>query len=132
MARLASIPADQLDDDRLLVLYRRARRGLITEALEAASLAIVARPNLFDNRPGEAVSVYSDLASLAAARGEMDRAMTWLARGRQADSGSPPPGPTSGTPGGPASGSGGALWTPGSASGNQPAGGKPGLIIRGR
>ena len=35
-------------------------------------------------------------------------------------------------PGGPASGSGGALWTPGSASGNPPAGDKPKLIIPGR
>jgi tetratricopeptide (TPR) repeat protein len=228
LARLASVPADQLDDDRLLILYRRARRGLITEAMEASSLAIVARPNLFENRQGDAVSVYSDLASLAASRGEMDRAMSWLDRGRQADSparrgpnaplwdmieirlkarsvrpeiwvpelavvleryaqmpaanqvilmnlvemglvrlGPNPDDPqdvlldsrplqsvlaeygprvttASGrlgvsatrpdlwTPGGPASGSGGALWTPGSAAANPPSGDKPRLIIPGR
>ena len=59
---------------------------MITDAMEAAALAIVDRPNLFDNRQGDAVSVYSDLASLASSRGEMDRAMSWIARGRQADS----------------------------------------------
>ncbi len=36
------------------------------------------------------------------------------------------------TPGGPASGSGGGLWTPGSGTGNQPPGEKPKLIIPGR
>jgi hypothetical protein len=201
---------------------------MMTEAMEAASLAIVARPNLFDNRQGDAVSVYSDLASLAAARGEKDQAMSWLARGRQADSparraanapvwdmvevrlkarserpevwvpelavvmeryahepaanqvilmnlvemglvrlGPNPDDPqdilldsrplqsvlaeygpkvttASGrlgvsatkpdlwTPGGPASGSGGALWTPGSNAGNSPVGEKSKLIIPGR
>ena len=228
LARLASVPADRLDDDRLVLLYRRARRAMITHAMEAAALAVVARPSLFEQKALDPVSVYSDLASLTAARGEMDRAMEWLARGRQADSparrganaplwdmievrlrarserpeawvpelavvleryaqepsanqvilmnlvemglvrlGPNPDDPqdvlldsrplqavlaeygprvttASGrlgvsatkpdlwTPGGPASGSGGALWTPGSGAGTPPAGDKPKLILPGR
>ena len=228
LARLASVPADRLDDDRLVLLYRRARRAMIVVAMEAAARAIVARPGLFEKGQLESVSVYSDLASIAAARGEKDEAQSWLDQGRQADAParrgpnaplwdmievrlkarserpevwvpelaivleryaqdqsanqvilmnlveiglvrmSPNPdnpedilldsrplqavlaeyGPrvttSSGrlgvsatkpdlwTPGGPAAGSGGALWTPGSGAGSQPPGDKPKLIIPGR
>jgi tetratricopeptide (TPR) repeat protein len=84
-ARLTAVPANQLDDDRLLVLYRRARRAMVVVALEAASREIVARPEIFSNRQGEAISVYSDLASLTLARGEKEEAYAWIAKGRQAD-----------------------------------------------
>jgi hypothetical protein len=227
MARLADVPADRLDDARLVLFHRRARRAMIAEAMEAAARAIVDRPGLFEKGQVEPISVYADLASLAAGQGRMDQAQSWLQLGRQAESPSrraanapvwdmievrlraraePPeswvpelaivmerygqdpsasqvllrnlvemglvrmsPNPdnpedvlldsrplqavlaeygprvttASGrlgvsatkpdlwTPGGPASGSGGALWTPGSAA-NQPPGDKPKLIIPGR
>jgi tetratricopeptide (TPR) repeat protein len=226
--RLVSVPVDRLDDARLILFYRRGRRAMIADAMEAAARAIVARPHLFEKGQAEPVSVYTDLASLAVGRGEKDEAQSWLNRGRQADAParrgpnaplwdmievrlkarserpeawvpelaivleryghdpnanqiilmnlvelglvriSPNPdnpedilldsrplqavlaeyGPrvttASGrlgvsatkpdlwTPGGPASGSGGALWTPGSGAGNQPSGDKPKLIIPGR
>ncbi len=228
LARLSAVPADRLDDDRLVLFYRRARRAMIADAMEAAARAIVARPSLFEKGQIDPVSVYTDLASLAIGRGQKDESQAWLAQGRQADSParrgpnaplwdmievrlkarserpevwvpelaivlerygqdpnanqiilmnlvelglvriSPNPdnpedilldsrplqavlaeyGPrvttASGrlgvsatkpdlwTPGGPASGSGGALWTPGSGAGNQPPGDKPKLIIPGR
>ena len=228
LARLAAVPADRLDDDRLVLLYRRARRAMIVVPMEAAARAIVARPALFEKGRLDSVSVYSDLASIAAGRGDGDEARSWIAQGRQADSParqgpnaplwdmvevrlkarserpeawvpelaivleryaqdpaanqiilmnlveiglvrlSPNPdnpedilldsrplqavlaeyGPrvttSSGrlgvsatkpelwTPGGPASGPGGALWTPGGGAGNQSPGDKPKLIIPGR
>jgi len=228
LARLASVPADRLDDDQLLLLYHRARSAMIAGAMEAAARAIIARPALFERGKCNPVPVYSDLASLASARGGMDEALSWIARGRQADSparrgpnaplwdmievrlkarserpevwvpelavvlerhaqepssnqvilmnlvemglirmGPNPDNPddilldsrplqavlaeygprvttASGrlgvsatkpevwTPGGPASGSGGALWTPGSGAANPPAGDKPKLIFPGR
>ena len=228
LARLASIPAQKLDDDRLLQLYRRTRRALIADAMQATSLEIVARPSLVEEGQIDALSVFVDLASLASSRGDKAASREWIAKGRQAESParrgpnaplwdmvevrlkarserpeewvpelaivleryaqdptanqvilmnlvelglvrlSPNPdnpddvlldtrplqavlaqyGPrvttASGrlgvsatkpdlwTPGGPASGSGGRLWTPGSASGNPPTGDKPKLIIPGR
>jgi tetratricopeptide (TPR) repeat protein len=228
LSRLAEVPVDRLDDDRLVLFYRRARRAMIADAMEAAARAIVARPTLFEKGQVESVSVYTDLASLATGKGLKEEAQSWLQQGRQADSPSrkgpnaplwdmievrlkarsdrpevwvpelaivleryaqdpnanqvilmnlvelglvrisPNPdnpedilldsrplqavlaeyGPrvttASGrlgvsatkpdlwTPGGPASGAGGALWTPGSAAGNQPPGDKPKLIIPGR
>ena len=86
LARLASVPAEKLDDDRLVQYYRRARRVMMTPPMEAAALAIVARPSLFEQGKIDPVSVHSDLASLTASRGDMDKARDWLARGRQADS----------------------------------------------
>ena len=228
LARLAAVPADQLDDDRLILLYRRARRAMIAVAMEAAARAIVARPSLFRDGKVDSVPVYSDLASLATNRGETEEAKLLLVQGRQADSPArrgpnaplwdmievrlkarterpevwvpelaivleryaqdpaanqvilmnlvelglvrlePNPdnpkevlldsrplqavlaeyGPrvttASGrlgvsatrpdlwTPGGPAAGSGGAIWTPGSSAGNSPPGDRPKLIIPGR
>jgi tetratricopeptide (TPR) repeat protein len=228
LARMAAVPSGQLDDDRLVLLYRRTRRAMIAAAMEAAARAIVARPSLFQEGKVDPLPVYSDLASLATNRGDKEEAKLWLIQGRQADSPArrgpnapvwdmievrlktrterpevwvpelaivleryaqdqagtqvilqnlvelglvrldPSPdnpkevlldsrplqallteyGPrvttASGrlgvsatkpdlwTPGGPAAGSGGAIWTPGSASGNPPAGDKPKLIIPGR
>ena len=228
LARLVAVPADRLNDERLVAFYRRARGVMMTEAMEAAALAIIGRPHLFANGQVESVSVFTDLASIATSRGEKEQAQSRLNQGRQADSPvrrgpnaplwdlvevrlkarSEPPevwvpelaivlerygddpnanqlillhlvelglvritpnpdepedflldtrplqavlaryGPrvttASGrlgisatrpdlwTPGGPAAGSGGALWTPGSGAGSQPPGDKPKLIIPGR
>jgi len=227
LARFVEVPVDQLDDSQLVLFYRRARRAMISDAMEAAAHRIVDRPEIFEKGQLDPISVYTDLASLAISRGLKDEAMSWLAKGRQTDSPSrrastapvwdmievrlkarsePPevwvpelaivmerygqepsasqvlllnlvemglvrmsPNPdnpedvlldtrplqavmaeygprvttASGrlgvsatrpdlwTPGGPAGGSGGALWTPGSAT-NQPPGEKPKLIIPGR
>ncbi len=86
LARLASVPVDRLDDDRLVVLYRRARRFMMDAAMEAAARAIVDRPALFERGQVDPVSVHSDLASLASARGDRAEAQSWIDRGRQADS----------------------------------------------
>ncbi len=56
LARLVAVPADRLDDDRLVLFYRRARRAMITDAMEAAARAIVARPHLFEKGQVDPVS----------------------------------------------------------------------------
>ena len=86
LARLAAVPVDRLDDLGLIQYYRRARRAMLVDAMEAAARAIVARPAVFEKGQIDPVSVFSDLASLAVARGENDQARAWLAKGRQADS----------------------------------------------
>ncbi len=85
LARLAAVPVDRLDDSRLIQYYRRARRAMIVEALEAAALQLAARPALFEQGQVEPVSVFSDLASMATARGEHEQALALIAKGRQAD-----------------------------------------------
>ena len=86
LARLAAVPADQLNDEKLVQYYRRVRRAMLAPAMEAAALAIAARPALFEQGKVESVSVFTDLASLASARGEKAEAQAYLDRGRQADS----------------------------------------------
>ena len=86
LSRLPAVPIEGLDDVGLATLYRRARRAMIVTAMEASAKAIVERPGVFEKGLVESVSVYSDLASLAAARGDKEAAQSWLARGRQADS----------------------------------------------
>jgi tetratricopeptide (TPR) repeat protein len=228
IARLASVPVEKLDDDLLLQHYRRTRRALIPDAMEATSLEIVSRPSMVEQGQIDTLSVFVDLASLALSKGDKVASREWIAKGRQAE---PPvrripnaplwdmveirlkarsekpedwvpelaivleryaqdpaanqiilmnlvelglvrlspnpddPGdilldsrplqavlaqygprvttasgrlgvsatkPEVWTPGGPASSSGGGLWTPGSGSGNSPSGDKPKLILPGR
>ncbi len=85
LGRLVSIPADQLNDDQLILLYRRARTALALAVLENAARALILRPQLFETGRIDPVSVYSDLASLAISRGEVEAARSLLAQGRQAD-----------------------------------------------
>ena len=59
---------------------------MLTEAMEAAALAIIARPHLFANGQVESISVFTDLASIATSRGEQEQTHSWLNQGRQADS----------------------------------------------
>jgi hypothetical protein len=86
LARLHLIPADRLDDDRLVALFQRARQSMEPLALERAARAIVERPALFEDRV-DVLAVYSQLASLASSRGLAGEAMEWVRRGRQADPG---------------------------------------------
>jgi tetratricopeptide (TPR) repeat protein len=86
LARLKDVPADRLDDARLVLFYGRVRRAMIADAMEAAARAIVDRPALFERGQVDSVAVYTDLASLATGKGRKSEAQTWLQRGRQADS----------------------------------------------
>jgi tetratricopeptide (TPR) repeat protein len=86
LGRLNQVPVEPLDDDKLITLYRRSRRVMAAEALEASAKEIVARPSLFEQGKIDPVSVYSDLASLATSRGEKAEAAALITQGRAADS----------------------------------------------
>jgi tetratricopeptide (TPR) repeat protein len=85
LGRFTLVPADRLDDDRLILFYYRARRAMIPHAMEAAASAVIARPSLFEQGKIDPVSVFTDLASLAASKGDKAEAQALLARGRQSD-----------------------------------------------
>jgi tetratricopeptide (TPR) repeat protein len=85
LARLHRIPAERLDDDRLVALYSRARRFVMPGALEQAARALIERPALLERPEVGHVPVYSDLAMLSVGRPEPDDPASWLRRGRQAD-----------------------------------------------
>jgi tetratricopeptide (TPR) repeat protein len=84
LSRLHLIPVDRLSDDRLIELYRRARRTMLSLAIDRAARALVQRPALFDAKVS-VVSVYADLASASALRGDRDESVAWLQKGRQAE-----------------------------------------------
>jgi tetratricopeptide (TPR) repeat protein len=85
LARLALVPADRLDDERLVALYARARRFMMTVALERAARALADRPQVMERNRLEPLTLYTDLATLAAAHGRRDEALDWARRGRAAD-----------------------------------------------
>jgi hypothetical protein len=84
LARLHRIPADRLDDDRLVALFQRAHRFAMLRAVEAAGRALVERPHLLDREGGPTrLTVFGDLSDLALIREEPDAARDWLRRGRE-------------------------------------------------
>lgn len=86
LARLHRIPAEKLDDDRLVALFDRAHRYLMPQAMEEAGEALVQRPALLDSEEGPPrFMVFSDLANLALSRDDRDAAFSWLRRGRESD-----------------------------------------------
>jgi len=70
LARLHLIPADRLDDDKLVALFRRARRMLIGRALERAARAMIEGPAILERDEVQAIRVYGDLAMVEAAVGD--------------------------------------------------------------
>ncbi len=85
IARLHRVPADRLDDQRLLELYERSRDFVLPQAMENTARAIVDRPSLIDLPNIGRVAPYADLATLAQGRGDSKEAFEWVAKGREAD-----------------------------------------------
>ncbi len=85
LARLSRIPVERLNDDQLVALYRRARQYMIRPALKNAAEALTGRPVLQESTLVSTLSVYADLASIAALEDHLEEASTWLRRGREAD-----------------------------------------------
>ena len=85
LGRLADVPIEGLDDDRLVTLYRRVRRAMMPRTMEAAARAIAARSHLFEQGKIDPVAVYADLASVAAGLRDSSGVQTWIAAGRKAD-----------------------------------------------
>ena len=82
IGRLDRVPAERLDDARLISLYRRARRFLVFPALERTARALAGRPHLLDDPAHgiDRVAVYSDLASAAERAGDPARALATIVR----------------------------------------------------
>jgi hypothetical protein len=87
LSRLHLVPAERLDDDRLVALYRRAREASVIAAMERAANELVRRPTLLARGDVERFAVYADLANLAMVRGEPEAAFEWVRRGRRDEPG---------------------------------------------
>jgi hypothetical protein len=80
LSRLHRVAAEELDDDRLLTLYLRAREAMLPMALERAATAVAARPSLMGRPDVGPVAVANDLMSLSQARGDEAGAYAIFAR----------------------------------------------------
>ncbi|MBX6312108.1 MAG: tetratricopeptide repeat protein [Isosphaeraceae bacterium] len=83
LGRLHRVPAERLDDEKLIELWDRARLYVLPLAMENAARAIADRPALFDREDVDRVTVFSDLANLALSRRMRTEAFAWLERGRR-------------------------------------------------
>jgi hypothetical protein len=86
LSRLALVPVDRLDDDRLAALYRRSRRFMLVDVIERTARALLDRPAARERGGINMMMIHADLASIEAEDGRIDKALEWIARGRQADS----------------------------------------------
>ncbi len=85
ISRLSLVPADRLDDESLVRLYALGRRFALQAVIRAATLALIARPEVFEKVGIEPITVYTDLAALASSNGNQAEAFDWIRRGREAD-----------------------------------------------
>jgi tetratricopeptide (TPR) repeat protein len=85
LPRLHLIPAERLDDERLVALYNRARQTSLPRPLERAARALIERPRVLERLEVGFVNAYLDLARFASLRGDKDEAVSLFERGRQAD-----------------------------------------------
>lgn len=85
IARLALVPADRLDDDRLARLFVRARQYGLVDAVDHAARALIDRPQLWEQVGTDALDLHVELALYSAARDRQAEALEWIRKGRQAD-----------------------------------------------
>jgi len=85
LSRLALVAVEQLDDDRILALYRRAREWGIRPVANRVARLIDARPTLLVKGGIEATTLYGELALDAAGRNDRSQAIFWIARGRESE-----------------------------------------------
>jgi tetratricopeptide (TPR) repeat protein len=85
LSRLALIPVEPLDDDRVLALYRRGREWGIRMVANRAAQRIDAQPSLMAKGMIEPIALYGELALDAAGRNNRKQAQSWFERGRAAE-----------------------------------------------
>lgn len=85
LARLALVPAERLGDEALVTLYGRARESALLDTIGRAAAVLAARPEAAERLGVETISVYTDLATIAAAKGRNEEAFDLVRRGRQAE-----------------------------------------------
>ncbi len=86
LSRLARVPIERLDDDRLLALYRQAAKWGLRRVKNQAARAIDHRPSLTSIGRLDIIDLYGGLALEAAEDGDRTASEQWLIRGRQAES----------------------------------------------
>ncbi|HZW33585.1 MAG TPA: tetratricopeptide repeat protein [Isosphaeraceae bacterium] len=85
LSRWPLIPAEALDDDRLLDLYHRAGHWGMRPVLIRAARAIAARPSLRIKGEIPPIALFGALALDAAQRDDRTEAQDWMERGREAE-----------------------------------------------
>ena len=85
LSRWPLIPAEALDDDRLLDLYHGARAYGLRPVLIQAARAIVARPSLRIKGEIPPIALFGALALDAAERDDRAAARAWMERGRESE-----------------------------------------------
>jgi tetratricopeptide (TPR) repeat protein len=86
LSRLAAVPIERLDDDRLVAIYRQAVKWGQRRVKNQAARLIDQRPTLMTTGRIEMIDLYGDLAVEAAHDGDRAKAEEWLVRGRQSES----------------------------------------------
>ncbi|HEY2154903.1 MAG TPA: tetratricopeptide repeat protein [Isosphaeraceae bacterium] len=81
--RFAYVPAERLDDERLLAFSQIAREASLVGPLERADRALASRPHLIEGGKVPALAVFSELALAAAGRSQFDEAFRWVEQGRR-------------------------------------------------
>ena len=85
LSRLWRVPADKLDDEKLLVFYLRAREGLSPQAMRLAARAIADRPSALARPEIDRLLIFSDLANLATSHDDLGEAFEWIKKGRSTE-----------------------------------------------
>ena len=85
LARFAYVPADRLDDEKLLAFARIARENSLVGPLEKADRALAARPALIEGGKVSALAVFSELALALAGRHQFEEAFRWVEQGRRVE-----------------------------------------------
>ncbi len=85
LGRLKLLSLSQLDDDRLVELYEKARQFNLPGVLDRAALEIVGRPDLIASGKVDPRGTFTDLAMAAVAQHDRSAAMEWIRRGRADD-----------------------------------------------
>jgi tetratricopeptide (TPR) repeat protein len=83
LSRLSLIPVDQLDDDRIIALYRRSRQWGARTSMIRAARHIADHPSLLIKGEIPPISLFGDLALHAAQAGDRSKAEDWVRRGRE-------------------------------------------------
>ena len=91
LSRWPMIPAAELDDDRLVDLYHRAREWGMPAVANAAGRVIAERPSLLSRYRIDPLGLFGSLAIAAARKDDRAAAQEWVRRGRQAESLKPAP-----------------------------------------
>jgi tetratricopeptide (TPR) repeat protein len=85
LSRLSSIPIEQFDDERVLLLYHWTKQWGLRSVMIRAARVIAEHPSLLIKGRIETTALYGDLALDAARRYKRTEAEDWMRRGRQSE-----------------------------------------------